>query len=219
MEHQAWQKYSKIKCCLYHIRMYMTGLKFLLYRLYGEVNRGWKHIRSRFSWPYISCVAQNICGSLFLRIGDFFVLRELIFTTRTDWSTQYPALTIFSFLLSTCNRNAYFKKILRCASVFLCIPLCFWTKKTSCKRRYVFYWGKGGPRLRRGGSLVHFWQIVEGQTCFIPNRGRVTVFLARKKLLHVASILHIQEKLPVKINLNYLRMSKNLYVKKLSSPN
>ena len=96
MEHQAWQKYSKIKCCLYHIRMYMTGLKFLLYRLYGEVNRGWKHIRSRFSWPYISCVAQNICGSLFLRIGDFFVLRELIFATRTDWSTQYPALTMFS---------------------------------------------------------------------------------------------------------------------------
>ena len=191
MEHQAWQKYSKIKCCLYHCRMYMTGLKLLLYRLYGEVNTGWKHIRSRFSWPYIPCVARNFCGSLFLRIGDFFVLRELIFATRTDWSTQYPALTIFSFLLSTSrvviwllstsNRNAYFKTILRCASVFLCISLCFWTKKTSCKRRYVFYWG-GGPRLRRGGSLVHFWQIGEGQTCFILNRGRVTVFLARKKI-------------------------------------
>ena len=198
--------------------MYMTGLKLLLYRLYGEVNTGWKHIRSRFSWPYIPCVARNFCGRLFLRIGDFFVLRELNFATRTDWSSQYPALTIFSFLLSTCERNVCFKTILRCASVFLCIPLCFWTKKTSCKRRYVFYWG-GGPRLRRGGSLVHFWQIGEGQTCFILNRGRVTVFLARKKLLHVASILYIQAKLPVKINLNYLRVSKNLYVKKLSSPN
>ena len=97
MEHQAWQKYSKIKCCLYHCRMYMTGLKLLLYRLYGEVNTGWKHIRSRFSWPYIPCVARNFCGRLFLRIGDFFVLRELNFATRTDWSSQYPALTIFSF--------------------------------------------------------------------------------------------------------------------------
>ena len=42
--------------------------------------------------------------------------------------------------------------------------------------------------------------------------------LARKNLLHVASILYIQAKLPVKINLNYLQVSKNLYIKKLSSP-
>ena len=28
-------------------------------------------------------------------------------------STQYPALIIFSFLLSTCNRNTYFQTILR----------------------------------------------------------------------------------------------------------
>ena len=41
--------------------------------------------------------------------------------------------------------------------------------------------GAGGPGLRRGGSLVIFLQIEEGQTCFIPNRGRVTVFFARKK--------------------------------------
>ena len=77
----------------------------------------------------------------------------------------------------------------------------------------------GGPGLRRGGSLVHFWQIGEWQSSFILSGGRVTVFLARKKLLHVASILYIQAKLPVKINLNYLQLSKNLYVKKLSSPN
>ena len=212
--------------------MYMTGLKLLLYRLYGEVNTGWKHIRSRFSWPYIPCVARNFCGSLFLRIGDFFVLWELIFATRTDWSTQYPALTIFSFLLSTsraiiwllstCNRNAYFKTILRCASVFLCIPLCFWTKKTSCKRRYVFYWGWGGE-VGRGfggeGPQYIFDKLGSDKPFFILNRGRVTVFLARKKLLYVASIFYIQAKLPVKINLNYLRMSKSLYVKKLSSPN
>ena len=77
----------------------------------------------------------------------------------------------------------------------------------------------GGPGLRRGGSLVNFLQIGEGQTCSILNRGRVTDFLARKKLLHVTSILYIQTKLPVQINLNYLQVSKNLYIKTLSSPN
>ena len=71
-----------------------------------------------------------------------------------------------------------------------------------------------GGGLWRAGSLVN-----KGQNCFILNRGRVTVFLARKKLPHVASILYIQAKLPVKINLNYLQVSKNLYIKKLSSPN
>ena len=40
--------------------------------------------------------------------------------------------------------------------------------------------GGGGLGLRRGGSLVNFSQIGEGQTCFIRNRGRATVFLARK---------------------------------------
>ena len=30
-------------------------------------------------------VAQNFCGSLFLQIGDFCVLQELIFVIRTDW--------------------------------------------------------------------------------------------------------------------------------------
>ena len=53
-----------------------------------------------------------------------------------------------------------------------------------------------------GGSLVNFFLIGEGQTCCILNRGRVTVFLARKKLLHVASIFYIEAKLPVKIRLS-----------------
>ena len=82
--------------------------------------------------------------------------------------------------------------------------------KISCVREGTFLLGGGGgggvgdgPGLRRGsGSLVNFLQIGEGQTCFILNRGRVTVFLQGKKLLHVASILYIQGKLPVKINLN-----------------
>ena len=47
--------------------------------------------------------------------------------------------------------------------------------------------GRGGPGLRRGGSLINFLQIGEGQSCFILNRGRMTVFLGRKKLLHVAA--------------------------------
>ena len=51
--------------------------------------------------------------------------------------------------------------------------------------------GEGGrSRLRRGGSLVYFLKIGEGQTCFIFKRGRVTVFLSRKKLLRVACILY-----------------------------
>ena len=49
----------------------------------------------------------------------------------------------------------------------------------ACVRACVFAggWGLG---LRRGRSLVNFSQIGEGQTCFIRNRGRATVFMARK---------------------------------------
>ena len=43
----------------------------------------------------------------------------------------------------------------------------------------------GGPGLRRGGLLVNILQIGEGQTCFIRNQGRVTVFFGNEKLLHV----------------------------------
>ena len=48
------------------------------------------------------------------------------------------------------------------------------------KVRFLLGGGGGGPGLRRRGSLVNFLQIGEGQTCFILNRGRVTVFLAGK---------------------------------------
>jgi len=63
-------------------------------------------------------------GVYFCGYAIFGVLRELIFAISTDLffagnlflrfseSTPYPALTIFSFLLSTCNRNAYFQTIL-----------------------------------------------------------------------------------------------------------
>ena len=74
-----------------------------------------------------------------------------------------------------------------CQTLFLC-P--FW----GIGEGTFFIWRGGGggcrPGLRRRGSLVNFLQIGEGQTCFILKWGRVTVFLARKKLLHVASILY-----------------------------
>ena len=45
-------------------------------------------------------------------------------------------------------------------------------------REGTFFIGGGGGGLgpRRGGSLVNFLQIGEGQTGFIPNRGRVSFF-------------------------------------------
>ena len=48
--------------------------------------------------------------------------------------------------------------------------------------------GGGGPGLRRGGSLVNFLQIGEGQTCFIRNRGRVTGFFWGKEKNHSMSL-------------------------------
>ena len=42
--------------------------------------------------------------------------------------------------------------------------------------------GGGGTGLRREGSLINFLQIGEGQTCFIRNRGRVTVFFGKEKI-------------------------------------
>ena len=70
-------------------------------------------------------VARNFCGSLyFCGLVIFCVLRELIFAIKTDWFFLLgwclywcwlegdPALILFSFLLSTCNRNTYFQTIL-----------------------------------------------------------------------------------------------------------
>ena len=62
---------------------------------------------------------------------------------------------------------------------------CSWHFAHVIKGRYVFNWGDE-PGLRRGGSLVKFLQIGEGQTSFVRSRGRVLLFSGRKKLLHVA---------------------------------
>ena len=48
-------------------------------------------------------------------------------------------------------------------------------------REGTFLIAAGGPGLPRGGSLVIFLQIGEGQTCFILNPGRVIVFFWQGK--------------------------------------
>ena len=92
-------------------------------------SRLWQSCKS-----YVSTAARNFCG-----LTIFCVLRELIDEIRTDWffllgvsgSIQCTALIIFSFLLSTCNRNTYFQTTLRYAypinvkPVIHCIPFCF----------------------------------------------------------------------------------------------
>ena len=91
-----------------------------------------------FSDPEFNTVLREIfAGVYFCGLAIFFVFRELIFglgqlgfsgwelILRFSESTQYPALTIFLFLMSTYNRNAYYHTILWCASIFHCIPLCF----------------------------------------------------------------------------------------------
>ena len=44
---------------------------------------GSKELTAQYTIMY--CVARNFCCGLFLRNGDFCVLRELIFAIRTDW--------------------------------------------------------------------------------------------------------------------------------------
>ena len=81
------------------------------------------------------CGARNVCGNLLLRIGDFLGFAgtnfckqdRLVFLSGNFFlhfseSTQYPALIIFSFLLSTCNINTYFQIINQyfLSTVFLC---------------------------------------------------------------------------------------------------
>ena len=75
-------------------------------------------------------------------------------------------------------------------------------------REGTFFIGGGGggwAGASDGRVLSNFFTNWEGSNPFYSH--------------HVACILYIQAKLPVKINLNYLQVSKNLYIKKLSSPN
>ena len=124
-------------------------------------------VRDGTQWEYH--VARNFCRSLFLRIGDFSVLRELIFAIRTDWffllgrsfcdfqkvpSTQH--YWIFSFLLSTCNRNTL---ISRENDLRKRIP-------HTCSSFSLDWFSNNRPVFRC------FWQVVFEQTRFLS-----TVFL------------------------------------------
>ena len=73
------------------------------FRLYNHCHRSLRHQGMMYR------VARNFCGSLFLRIrNDWFFLLGINFL-RFSESIQYPTLIVFSFLLSTCNRNTYFQ--------------------------------------------------------------------------------------------------------------
>ena len=91
-------------------------------------------------------VAQNFCGSLFLQIGDFCVVQELIFVIRTgrffllginfgefqkvcDQSLiVFRVYVLWKYIFSnnTMGGVPYLKP------VFCCILFCFRTKETSC---------------------------------------------------------------------------------------
>ena len=49
--------------------------------------------------------------------------------------------------------------------------------------------GWGMDRGFGGGSLVNFSQLGQGQTCFMRNRGRVTVFFWQGKITPCPSYL------------------------------
>ena len=60
-------------------------------------------------------------GNLFLRLGQIgFSCWQL--NSQFLESTQYPALIIFSFLLSTCNRSTYFQTINQYFIVYRLVP-------------------------------------------------------------------------------------------------
>ena len=91
-------------------------------------------------------VAQNFCGSLFLQIGDFCVLQELIFVIRTD---RFFLLGInFGEFQKVCDQSLIVFRVYvlwkyifsnntmggvpYLKPVFCCILFCFRTKETSC---------------------------------------------------------------------------------------
>ena len=72
--------------------------------------------------------------------------------------------------------------------VGVCVRACACACACVCVRACVFA-GGGRLGLRRGGSLVNFSQIGEGQTCFIRNRGRATVFFGKENYFMSLSCL------------------------------
>ena len=86
-------------------------------------------------------------------------------------------------------------------------------RKRQVVREGTFFIGGGGG-VGRGfggeGPWYIFDKLGRDKPVLFSTGGGSQFFWPGKKSLHVASILYIQAKLPVKINLNYLRMSTNL---------
>ena len=92
----------------------------------------WRILGSDFPWGLYAIDTvwhKFLRSSLFLRISDFCVLRELIFAIKIEWffllRINFCFDNIFVFI-EYVNRNTYFQTILWCT-------FCFWTKATSCK--------------------------------------------------------------------------------------
>ena len=91
-------------------------------------------------------------------------------------------------------------------------------------RKGRFFIGGGEGRwagASEGRVLSNFFKNWGGLNLFYSKPGEGHSFFGKEKITpcRFYLILYIQAKLPVKINLNYLQVSKNLYIKKLSSPN
>ena len=71
------------------------------------------------------------------------------------WDLQPREVTFFVVCVGVCV----------CVRVRVCACVCVRVRVRAC------VCGGVGLGLRRGGSLVNFSQIGEGQTCFIGNRG------------------------------------------------
>ena len=78
---------------------------------------------------------------------------------------------------------------------------------------------RGWAGASEGRVLSKFFTYWGRSNLFYSQPGEGGSFFGKEKITPCRSILYIQAKLPVKINLNYLKVSKNLYIKKLSSPN
>ena len=97
----------------------------------------------------------------------------------------HPTFNFLPFKNCVLNKNrssSTFQQIFHFYFPFIS-SLTHWREKQKYQvREGTFLIGGGsGPGLRRGGSLVNILQIGEGQTCFLRNRGRVTVFFWQGK--------------------------------------
>ena len=78
----------------------------------------------------------------------------------------------------------------------------------------------GVGRASEGRVLSKFFTNWGGSNLFYSKPGEDHSYFGKEKITPCRFyFVYIQAKLPVKINLNYLQASKNLYIKKLSSPN